>query len=104
MKISFPAKELIFGSLLLALHVLSSAQAPQVKMSKALGGSLYDRSYDIKNIGKGSYIIAGVASSSDGQVFGFHGSANRGRSARRRAHAGLVGPRGLGEDQSHGDH
>jgi hypothetical protein len=43
-------------------------------MSKALGGSLYEKSYDIKSIGAGSYIIAGIASSSDGQVSGLHGS------------------------------
>jgi hypothetical protein len=50
------------------------AQAPEVKFSKALGGSIYERAYDLQPLSKGQYIVAAHSSSDDGQVTGWRGA------------------------------
>ena len=61
--------------LLLLLSVTLSAQ-PTLEWSRTFGGSNYDLAYTICEMPAGGFVLAGVTSSTDGDVFGNHGGAD----------------------------
>jgi hypothetical protein len=68
-------KPILFATIVIASVFRLDAQ-PNVEWTKFYGGTLYDEAEDIRVTPDGGTIIAGFASSNDGDVTGHHGSTS----------------------------
>lgn len=70
----YPMLKPSFVSVAMLLGNLAFAQtAPVIDWQHAYGGSLYEKGYAVRQTGDGGYVLAGTASSNDGDVSGNHG-------------------------------
>src|SRR5690349_18648128 len=47
---------------------------PTIEWQKCFGGSFIERAYSVLQTSKGGYVVAGLATSTDGEVVGLHGN------------------------------
>ena len=69
-------KKLILILLLNTIGICIYGQSPAIEWQKAYGGTGDDRAFSIRTTSDGGYITVGTSSSSDGIVYGNHGSGD----------------------------